>query len=98
MHILIYYKFTLLKGIHFYVPKTENIYVVIYSFLIFISTKYAGNAEWDFKITTYFPKENMIYKLYKRKLSTSYTILCVSGRVMVSYKEEQIISHQHTKF
>lgn len=35
MHILIYYKFTLLKGIHFYVPKTENTYVVIYSFYLF---------------------------------------------------------------
>lgn len=30
-----------------------QLYIVINSF----STKYAGNAEWDFKITTYFPNK-----------------------------------------
>lgn len=54
----IYYKFTLFKRIHFYVPKTENTYVVIFSFKnIFFFTKYAGIAKLDFKITTYFSNE-----------------------------------------
>lgn len=52
----IYYKFTLFKRIHFYVPKAENTYVVIFSFknIFIFFTKYAGIAKLDFKITTYF--------------------------------------------
>lgn len=40
----------------FMFPK-QKIHTLLYlvNFLIFFSTKYAGNAEWDFKITTYFP-------------------------------------------